>query len=141
MLFYSSAEIAYGEENALKRYSTFSVDAGIQRVPIMLWVKFVSESDLSPFLRMGIGGAKTDYRMIADNFARINVRFHQWQFCTALSGGFNYTINRSFSMEIFIDDVITFSEMTMLSPYSNETYGLFSSYSLTLGGIRMLYTL
>lgn len=141
MLINSSIEISYGEENYEKIHPVSSYSSGIQRTSIIVWSKFISATQLSPFLRLGVGTTKTDFRLKFENNVRVNIRFHEWNTCLAIGGGFHYSLNEAFRIELFVDDYITFSEITRYNQDGGYTAGIFNPFGLISTGLRFQYYL
>lgn len=137
----ASASIAYGESNTGKTQIGNSVlEGGFQRLPIMAWVSMTTDERLSPFLRGGLGIAKTDYREQSTTGYVRNVRFHEWQFVWGLGGGVKFTTSDSFAIEAFLDAWV--SEKDLVEPldawYRIRLAGRFAIY---LAGIRGTITI
>ena len=141
MLVYSSIEYSYSDEGFGSHLFGNTLKGKIQRMPVLLWGKFISESELAPFLRIGFGEVKTDYQMKVERNARLNVRFHQWNVCLAVGGGFCYTVDGYLKLEAYLDECITFQDITLENSKDGELYGIFSPFSLGMIGLRAIYTL
>lgn len=135
-----SVELSFGEERASQSFPAGLVTGGIQRMPIMLWVRVMSETELSPFLRIGAGVAKTDFREDASSRRGATIRFHEWHFSWGFGGGLNYQIADRISTELFID--VWESEADILGPNSRGRQdGIFDRYGLQAFGLRGLFSL
>jgi opacity protein-like surface antigen len=137
----ASASIAYGESNTGKTHIGDSeLEGGFQRLPIMVWAAMTTDERLSPFLRGGLGMAKTDYRERSTTGYVRNVRFHEWQFVWGLGGGVRFTTSDSFAIEAFLDAWV--SEKDLVEPldawYRIRMQGRFAIY---LAGIRGTITI
>ena len=76
----SSFEIAYGQESATLGLANGSAESSVKRMPAMVWMKLVSEGDLSPFVKLGIGAANTKFREVSSAQSGPNFDFSAWHF-------------------------------------------------------------
>jgi hypothetical protein len=67
----------------------------------------MTESRLSPFVRVGVGISKTDFRETYSYNPNISIRFHDWAFTWGIGGRFNYSFSPQFDVALFLDDWIT----------------------------------
>jgi hypothetical protein len=139
-LMSSSIEVAYGQEYSDIGNSSGTIEAGIQRLPIMLWVRIISETDLSPFLCLGAGAARTDFREIASYVGGPNIRFHKWHFSWGIGGGLNYQIDRTIGIELFLDAWMSEGDIIDRSSTGYED-GVYGPLGVSVVGIRGVFSL
>ena len=135
-----SIEISFGEERASQSFPTGTIRAGVQRMPIMFWTKVIAETNLSPFLRVGAGLARTDFREDASARNGATIRFHEWGFSWGAGAGLNYQLTGGISAELFVD--YWSSEKPILGVNSSgNPDGISHRYALQAFGIRGLFSL
>jgi hypothetical protein len=139
-LLIPSIEVSYGQERAELNFERGTIEAGIQRLPILLWVKIISESNLSPFLRLGAGIAKTDYREVGYHDRGPNIRFHEWHFAWAFGTGLNYQLSRTIAGEFFFEDWISEQNIVGLNSIGYED-GLYGRFGILALGLRAIVSL
>ena len=139
-LLIPSIEISFAEESASRSFPTGSIEGGRQRMPIMVWAKIISNQRLSPFLRVGAGIEKTDYR--ESSLARWGptIRFHQWQFSWGLGGGLNYQVGSAIALELFVDDWVTEEDILAVNSFG-DTDGIFGRSGMYIFGARAVIAL
>jgi opacity protein-like surface antigen len=116
------------------------MEGGIQRMPVMLWAKIISDRRLSPFLQVGAGMAKTDYRENASARSGPTIRFHEWHFSWGLGGGMNYQVGSAIAVELFVEDWVT--EKDILGVNSRgRTDGIFGRNGMYTYGVRAVFSL
>jgi opacity protein-like surface antigen len=136
-----SVEVSFGHEYAkLKLSNGSTIEAEIQRIPILASAKIMSESNLSPFLRIGIGAAITDYRQTSPNGQGPNIRFHEWHFLWAIGGGLNYQLSDKLALELFLDDWISEKDIVADNPHSFND-GIHGRFGLSAVGLRGVVSL
>jgi opacity protein-like surface antigen len=139
-MLFSSVEASFGQESSRRAYSSGFIEGNVQRMPLILWAKIISESDLSPFIRFGIGYAQTDYSQMYSNRSWLNMRFHEWDISWAVGGGLNYQTSKSTAIELFFDVWISAKDIVAQSP-NGGSFGLIGNYSLCPVGLRYIFSL
>ena len=139
-MLYSSIEASFGQESAVYQFPGGHIDGGMQRLPIIISAKLISKSQLSPFLKLGLGYAKTDFREISTYSDGHNIRFHKWHPVSEIGGGLNYQVSQSTAFEIFVDSWFYGGDL-----YGRDNYGmrigLIGGSDLMLFGVRYNYSL
>lgn len=142
-----SLEIGYGsiktDESDIILQLPFSPHYGqrylaemeIQRIPVMFWVTMISTTKLSPFIRVGAGMSKSDFRESYSFPEGPSFSFNRWAFTWGIGGGLNLNVSPTYSVGVFLDDWITSQDLleTLSSGIQN---GLEAPFKLTIIGIK-----
>ena len=112
----------------------FTRDGGLRQIPIMIWGKALSETPLSPFVRLGAGVAGTEFWNILSADEWNSTRIHRWQFCWGVGAGMNYQISDPVGLELICDAWVTEDDL-MFGP-SDYRQGIRGPFYLWSLGIR-----
>jgi hypothetical protein len=111
--------------------SSFTLEGGLRRVPIMIWGKVVSETPLSPFVRLGTGVARTEFWNIFSPDDGKSTRIHRWQYCWGVGAGLNYQISDLIALELYSDGWVTEDDLAFgPTDYRQGILGRFYVWSL-----------
>ena len=136
-----SAELGFGQEAGRAQFGSEYNEARVQRFPTLLWLKAKSTTALSPFLRAGIGAARTDLRETASLTTGIEtpISIHRWTFIWGVGGGLNYQFSSKIQLELFVDGWISDARIVRFDQWGNQL-GITNSYVLSPFGVRGLYS-
>ena len=77
----------------------------IETFPILFWVKFQTDTKLSPFIELGIGASRLNY-IERYSWYRINTTsFNYWAFAYGLGAGLNYKISPVVEIALAADNL------------------------------------
>ena len=138
--FFTSLETGYSEIKPSPLVAArFTLDGGLRRTPIMVWGKVISETLLSPFIRLGAGAARTEVWNIFSPDDGNSTRNHRWQFCWGVGAGLNYQTSDAVGFELYCDGWVTEDDLTFApTDYGQGILGPFYLWSL---GIRTIVEL
>lgn len=137
----TSLEVGYGQVGITDHsLGTGKADMVQQRLPVMLWGTLETKNDLSPYLRIGSGISKTDFREIYTNTYVPSIRFHRWNFCWGIGAGLRYRYSEIFDIALFVDTWITEDKILEQNRWGDEI-GTPGPESLVPAGLRVTWHL
>lgn len=102
----------------------FTGQAGIQRYVIMAWIQLTTDNSMSPFVKLGIGAAKTDFRELYTMSWARNIRFHRWNFASGGEAGVTYRLLQNLDVNASLIGWWTYERIHCNIPnYKNEKTG------------------
>ena len=111
-----SAETGYGSSaphSLVSQYS--SIEGGIEQVPVILSLILSEDARFSPFVQIGCGVCRTDYRyfytVYGQPLASYRVRFHIWQFAWSGGAGLKYQLTRTFAAILMVGATFTLADL------------------------------
>ena len=135
----SSFEVGYAEQKAVRSSSSGETVYGVQRFPVLGGLTVIAETRLSPFIKIGAGAAKTDFRELLPQHNITNIRFHEWRFAWSFGSGINYAVDSTLSLGIYTDVWWSEQDITGLDDGGAER-GIFGRYALQTYGLRLTFT-
>lgn len=93
----------------------------IETFPILFWVKFQTDTKLSPFIELGIGASRLNY-IERYSWNRINTTsFNYWAFAYGLGAGLKYKISPIVEVALAADNLTNEKEHIEINNRDNMT--------------------
>ena len=136
----TSLEVGYSQESSSKDLAGGKAESKLRRIPVMAWAKLISEGEFSPFVRLGVGVARTEFGETASLLPGQEFDFAKWHFSWGAGAGLNYQITQQTAFELFLDSWMSEADI-MGTNASGVTYGLNGRFVMFIIGIRGIVAL
>jgi opacity protein-like surface antigen len=107
-----SLDVGYGQIGAVKQKQLNNAEMMIQRLPIIMWYTVETENIISPYVEIGSGVCRTDFRELYTNPHYPSVRFHHWNFCWGYAAGLRYRCSDKFDIALSVRHWVTEEKIT-----------------------------
>jgi opacity protein-like surface antigen len=129
--------LSLSERRARATTATATFRYALQRVPLMVSLEAIAQTRFSPFVRVGLGTARTDFLYDTPSAPTSSFRFHDWQQCWELTGGINYSLSSSLEVTFSITG---FEVITDLTGENGEGREMWLPGSSSLGSTSIGFT-
>jgi opacity protein-like surface antigen len=150
LFIHVSLETGYGETSTdeIDNYSSdlyihsyspsYSAQMVLQRRPVMMWLTFISDGRITPYIRAGGGISQTRFQEKYAYPEGPSVDVKSWNFTWGIGGGILGRISDHVAIGLYLDDWVTTTDLTDRSSGSNISVGILAPIKLTTLGIRMV---
>lgn len=114
--------------------------AGIQRLAVVGWLILTTDNVLSPYIKVGMGTARTDFRESYSLTWARNIRFHQWNIAYGAEGGVTYRLLPNVDLSALLVNWWTTKKILDKIPnYEGERNGINGPFGIWTLGIGFRY--
>lgn len=105
----------------------------------MFWTSLKSKGNIVPFLKLGIGTDKTQYKETYEVNPHFNFDVEEWFFAWGIGGGIDFNYLDRIKISLFIEGVIMESGINEVLPDGRQIY-FDSRNGSTYAGIQLGYS-